>query len=243
MNIRNVQNNRTKYFYAVLFLNDYYPKVSETATIPETKVFDITANSNSVSVKWLNDTTLYVRHNLQLPLTLEMWNAKGEPIFYCPILKSDIDSLSVGEIAIESSTAIIMNFTNVAKPVGSEVFKLAMKSLPTFDLKQEAFVSPDLPTDIKACSTQQGLAIVFRRHSLDALFDLIAEFDETYWHSMEETYDLQYLTQESCYKDCFFASKYTSELQDILDMIDVSKYNVKYSWENARIKEQNSRYL
>lgn len=221
MNIRNAQNNRTKYFYTVLFLNDYYPKVSESAIIPETKVFDITVDSNSVSVKWLDDKTLYVRHNLKLPLTLEMWNAKGEPIFYCPILKSDIDSLSVGEVAIESSTAIMMNFTNVTKPVPGEVFKLAMKSLPTFDLKQNGFVLPELPMDVKACNTQTGLAIIFRRHSLDALFDLIAEFDETYWHSMEETYDLQYLTQNSCYKDCYFAGKYTSELQDMLDIINV----------------------
>ena len=45
--------------------------------------------------------------------------------------------------------------------------------------------------------------------------------DETYWHSMEETFDLQYLTQNSCYKDCYFACKYTSELQDILDLINL----------------------
>jgi hypothetical protein len=235
MNGNNTRNKKTKYFYAVLFLNDYYPKTNTTATILETKVFDITETSNNASVKWLNESTLYVRHNLRLPLTLEMWNAKGEPIFYCPILKDDIDSLCVGEIAKQSDTAITLNFTNVDKPIAGEVFKLAMKSLPTFDLKQQAFTLPELPLEVKTCENQTGLAIIFRRHSLDALFDLIAEFDETYWHSMEQTFDLQCLTQESCYKDGFFASKYTSELQDILDFIDVNRYNVKYSWENVNV--------
>jgi hypothetical protein len=230
----NVQNKKVKYFYTVLFLNNYYPKRPKpSATIPETKVFDIMADTNTSSVKWLDETTLYVRHNLKLPLTLEMWNAEGQPIFYCPILKDDIDSLSVGDIAKESDTSITLKFDNVEKPVGNQIFKLAMKSLPLFDLKQQAFTLPELPLDVKAIEDQTGLAIVFRRHSLDALFDLIAEFDETYWHSLEQTYDLQYLTQESCYKDCFFAGKYTSELQDILDLIDVNRYNIKYSWQNA----------
>ena len=245
MNARNVQNKKTKYFYTVLFLNDYYPKKpAEVATIPETKVFNIMADSNTSNIKWLDESTLYVRHNLKLPLTLEMWNAQGEPIFYCPVLKADIESLTIGDIAVSSPTAITLGFTSVAKPQGNEIFKLAMKSLPTFDLKNQDFTLPDAPLDVKALENQTGLAIIFRRHSLDALFDLIAEFDETYWHSMEQTYDLQYLTQESCYKDCYFAGKFTSELQDVLDMIDVNRYNVKYSWENTKIQEQqNSRYL
>jgi hypothetical protein len=28
--------------------------------------------------------------------------------------------------------------------------------------------------------------------------------------------------------------KYTNELQDVLDIIDVTKYNIKYSWENLK---------
>lgn len=47
-----------------------------------------------------------------------------------------------------------------------------------------------------------GLAIIFRRQSLDALFDLIADFDETYWHTFDKSFDMQYLTKKSCYRKC-----------------------------------------
>ena len=221
MNIRNIRTNKPKYFYAVLFLNNYFPPKPESATKPVTKVFEITENSNSASVKWLDDKTLYVRHNLKLPLTLEMWDANGKPVFYCPILKDDIDSMTIGEICKESDTAITLGFSDVPKPQGNQVYKLAIKSLPAFDLKDQSITLPELPLDERVQSNKTCLAIIFRRNSLDSLFDLIAEFDETYWHSMEETYDLQYLTQNSCYKDCYFAGKYTSELQDMLDIINV----------------------
>ncbi len=235
MNVRNIKNNKHKYFYTVLFLNDYYPKKqTASAETPETKIFDIMKDSNSSSVKWLDENKLWVRHNLRLPVTLEMWNADGQPIFYCPILKDDIDSFSVGEITKESDFTLTLGFNNIKKPEGNEIYKLAIRSLPLFDLKQQAFTLPSLPLDVKAAECQTGLAIVFRRNSLDALFDLIAEFDESYWHSMEQTFDLQYLTQESCYKDCFFAGKFTSELQDVIDLIDVNRYNIKYSWENIK---------
>ena len=236
--MNNIQANKYKYFYTVLFLNNYYPKKpAQPAEVAETKIFDIMSDSNTSSLKWLKidgKDMLWVRHNLKLPLTLEMWDNNKEPIFYCPILKDDIDSFSIGGITKESNSTLLLDFSTVKKPEGNEIYKLAVRSLPLFDLKQQAFTLPSLPLGVKAAECQTGLAIVFRRKSLDALFDLIAEFDESYWHSMEDTYDLQYLTQESCYKDCFFAGKYTSELQDILDLIDVSRYNVKYSWENIK---------
>ena len=235
MDIRNIKTNKHKYFYTVLFLNNYFPvKNTNDNNISKTKYFEITENSNSATIKWLEDNTLFVRHNLKLPITLEMWNASGKPIFYCPILKDDIESMTIGEICKQSDTSLTLGFTDIKKPEGNEIFKLAIKSLPEFDLKDPTTKSLELPLDEQIENNQTGLAIIFRRNSLDSLFDLVAEFDETYWHSMQQTYDLQYLTQNSCYKDCYFACKYTSELQDILDLLDVSKYQLKYSWQNAR---------
>ena len=40
------------------------------ANSPVTKLFDITATSNSSNVKWLDEDTLWVRHNLPLPVTM-----------------------------------------------------------------------------------------------------------------------------------------------------------------------------
>lgn len=234
MNVSNICPTRKKYFYTVLFLNNYYPpKPKSEAFKPETKIFEISEDTNSSNVKWLSDGKLWIRHNLKFPITMEMWDANGVPNFYCPILKDDIDSLSVGEIVIESNTTLTLDFTNISKPSGNEVFKLAMRSLPLFNLKDQSFKLPSLPLD-EQIDNQTGLAIIFRRNSLDALFDLIAEFDESYWHSMAESYDLEYLTKESCYKDCYFSTKFTNELQDILDLIDVNQYNIKYSWENRQ---------
>ena len=76
--------------------------------------------------------------------------------------------------------------------------------------------------------------MVFRRHSLDSLFDLIAEFDDTYYHSLEKSADLQYLTRMSCYKDVSFQVKCTNNLQDVIDLIDINRFEVKYSWEDGR---------
>ena len=157
-------------------------------------MFEIKNNTQTANIYWFEDTKLFVRHNLRLPLTLEMWDAEWNPIFYCPILKDDIDSLSVGEIIKESNTSLVLNFDNIKKPAAGEIYKLAMRSLPIFDLKTTEPSLPTLPLDERIEANQTGLAIIFRRNSLEALFDLIAEFDETYWHSMEKTFDLQYLT-------------------------------------------------
>ena len=207
MNIHNIHSKKTQYFYTVLFLNNYYPKkeVKPEAVIPETKLFEICADTNTSTIKWLTPDKLWVRHNMRYPLTLEMWNAYNEHIFYCPILKEDIDSLTVGNVVIESGTSLVLSFTDNPPPRGNEIFKLAIRSLPLFDLKHQDFKLPQLPLDQRIENNQTGLAIIFRRNTLDSLFDLIAEFDETYWHSMEQNFDLQYLTQESCYKDCYFA--------------------------------------
>ena len=59
-------------------------------------------------------------------------------------------------------------------------------------------------------------------------------FDDTYYHSLEKSADLQYLTRMSCYKDVSFQVKYTNNLQDVIDLIDINRFEVKYSWEDGR---------
>lgn len=237
---------KQKYFYTILFLDDYYPerKCDKTTVdefqhveTPELKNFEITASTNTENVKWLDENTLYVRHNLKLPLTLEMWNAEGKPIFYCPLLKEGIDSISVGQVVIESSRAITLHFNEeTPPPYGKEVFKLAIKTLPSFDttskrLAQSESLKIGKALDELISEQPVGMAIVFRRHSLDALMDLIVDFDETYWHSLAEGNDLKYLTNKSLFQSCRFTTKYTSELQDVIDLIDPSQYEIKFSWQ------------
>lgn len=275
MNYNNVKPKREKYFYTVLFLNDYFPR-KPLAAVPETKYFDIQKDTNNTFVKWKECTHhleteeskykdlyeeyniepeelpvngddkhchLWIRHNLKYPITLEMWDDKGKPIFYCPILKDDTQSLSVGEIIIEKNNGLIIDFTHIKKPEGNQTYKLGMRSLPLFNLEQQSFHLPPLPLD-EIIANQTGLAIVFRRKSVDALFDLITEFDESYWHSLETSFDLQYLTQESCYKNCYFSTKFTNDLQEVLDMIDMNNYKIQYSWENPRLNQyENPRYV
>jgi hypothetical protein len=236
---------KQKYFYTVLYLDDYYPERKYDKTtdnevqhveIPVLKNFDITAQTNTENVKWLDENVLYVRHNLKLPLTLEMWNADGKPIFYCPLLKEGIDSISVGQVVVESSRAITLHFNEeILPPKGNEVFKLAIKTLPNFDTTSNRLVN-DVQKVGKALdeiisSQPVGMAIVFRRHNIDALFDLIVDFDETYWHSLAEGNDLKYLTRKSLFQSCRFTTKYTSELQDVIDLIDTSLYEIKFSWQ------------
>lgn len=232
INANNIHPTRHSYFYTVLFLNDFYPTMPDApANSPVTKLFDITATSNSSNVKWLDEDTLWIRHNLPLPVTMQMWDETGTPILYVPILQKDVDSISIGNVVCEGTTSIRIDFRPLTKPTGNQVYKFAIRSLPLFDLKEQAFHLPGMPLDQKVCQ-QTGLAIVFRRQSLDALFDLIAEFDESYFHSFAQSYDLQYLTKESCYKNATFTTLYTNSLQDAIDLIDVNKYNIKYSWEN-----------
>ena len=117
-----------------------------------------------------------------------------------------------------------------------------MKTLPSFDTTSERLqpeqsqdtrnVAKALDEIVKA--TQTGVAIVFRRNSLDAHFDLLAEFDETYLHSLAESSDLKYLTQMSKFRTVKWLTKYTSNLQDVLDEINVKYYEVRFSWKEER---------
>ena len=223
--------HRKNYFYTVLFLDDYYSQKPYEPTPPVTKMFNITEDVDTSNLKWLDNNRLLVRHNLQLPISVEMWDNNNHPLLYCPILAKDIDNITMGDIAIESGTSLIIYFTRINKPQFNQVYKLVIRSQPNFDLQDKA-PSNTLPSF--NCNRPRGLAVVFRRHSLDSLFDLIAEFDDTYYHSLEKSADLQYLTRMSCYKDVSFQVKYTNNLQDVIDLIDINRFEVKYSWEDGR---------
>lgn len=245
-----------KYFYTILFLDDYYPeRINDGTTvrepefleIPELKKFEITNRTNTENVKWLDTNTLYVRHNLKLPLTLEMWNADNKPIFYCPVLKEGIDSISVGQVVIESNRSITLHFNEEnPPPADGESYILSMKELPSMDAMNKRTSSNDIinlsnALDEIISAEPVGLAIVFRRRTIDELFDLIADFDESYWHSLSQGTDLKYLTRKSLYQKCQFTTKYTSELQDVVDLIDPSLYEIKFSW-NETSRSMNSEY-
>lgn len=230
--------HRKSYFYTVLYLDNYYPQSHKPeGEKPITKMYDVTEDVNTANLKWLDSNRLLVRHNLPMPLSVEMWDHENRPIFYCPILAKDVDSLTLGDIAIESNNSLVLCFTRMNKPQFNQVYKLAVRSQPGFDLGPGK--RPDMPRlPEEQHRRPKGLAMVFRRHSLDALFDLIAEFDQAYYHSLESSADLQYLTKTSCYKDVSFQTKYTNNLQDVVDMIDVSHFDVKYSWEDGRDRRQ-----
>lgn len=100
MNYTNIKPNKQKYFYTVLFLNNYFPKKAEQENKSVLKVIELT-DVDCANFKWESTlesgikNKLIVHHHLPLPLTLEMWDNNGNPIFYCPLLKEDIDSLTI----------------------------------------------------------------------------------------------------------------------------------------------------
>ena len=103
--------HRKSYFYTVLFLDNYYPQtpIDPPACQPITKVFDITEDSNTINLKWLDSNKLLVRHNLPLPVTVEMWDHENRPILYCPILAKDVDNITMGDIAVEDGAKKLRN--------------------------------------------------------------------------------------------------------------------------------------
>lgn len=235
-----------KYFYTVLFLDDYYPERRSSSTASENlrvetpilKTFEIKKDTNTENIKWMkdgDDLCLFVRHMLPLPITLEMWNAEGKPIFYCPLLKKGIDSISVGQIVIEDNFSLKLYFDGeVAPPEEDETFKLSLKTLPSFDTTSDRLVK-DVNTVSKALDEiidvdKCGLAIIFRRNSLDSHFDLECEFDESYLHSLAEANDLKYLTRMSKFRDVKWLTKYTDNLQSVLELINTDAYEVRFSW-------------
>ena len=232
-----------KYFYTVLFLDRYFGPDRQQNIYPyprkpdgRIKSWQICADTQTPDIKWLDQHRLYVKHDLPMPITLEMWDDKFKPIVYCPILKKDVCNVTLGDVVVNDSRSIIINFYNTRPPQYNQVFKLAIRNLPDFNLMPEDGdpMSKRLSDIIERPRFRTGIAFIFRRNTLDGLYDLISEFDEAYYHSLDENSDLQYLTEKSCYKDVHFTTKYTNNLQDVLDLIDTDVYKVQYSWENHK---------
>lgn len=232
----NHQKHVDNYFYTILFLKDYFQPVDNKPPKGKTLYYYITETFEKNSVlEWKNDK-LIIYHNLKLPITLEIWDADNQPLIYAPIIQNDVNSLTIGQVLLQDDNTIEIDFSNLPKPVANEKFKLGIKELVDFQ-----FNTPEL-TDTReylesiTCSPKKGtgLAIVFRRNSLESLYDLIATFDETYFHTMDEGGDIQYLTQRSCYKDIHFTTIYTNNLQDVLDNINTFEYKIEYSWEQYK---------
>jgi len=236
--------SRDKYFYTILFLDDYFPAMPKNwkefeyqVELPKLRSFEISADTNTTDVKWIDGNTLYVRHGLTLPLTLEMWNAEGKPIFYVPLLKEGIDSISVGQVVIESTHTIHLIFNeDNPPPAQGETYKLSLKTLPQFDTTSNRLVNKnDVAKTDKAFDelidvNKTGMAIVFRRNSMDAHFDLEVEFDEMYLHSLSDAHDIRYLTDKSKFQRAKWLTMYTDNLQDVVEQINTNIYEVKFSW-------------
>ena len=236
---------REKHFYTILFLEDYFPKKSKEdeyhVELPELKKYKITNKTNTDEVKWKELNVLQVKHGLTLPLTLEMWDDKGKPIFYVPLLKEGIDSISVGQVVIESESTILLYFNEEnPMPQEGETFKLALKTLPQFDTTSERLVKKDIDVDNakkffdEAFEVKKtGVAIVFKRHNLEAHFDLIEEFDNVYLHTEDQAHDVRYLVDRGRFQKVKWLSMYTDNLQDVLDQINTELYEIKFSWKNT----------
>lgn len=240
----NHKHHAEKYFYTILFLDNYYnqPDINRPIMPPvkpnggQLKSWDICEDTETANIHWIDENRLYVRHNLQMPITLQMWDHQKNTIVYCPILKLNVDNVTMGNVQVDSPRSIIINFDTDKKPRFNQVYHLAIRSLPDFSLSPQEHQICEKPLShlIEMPKMKNGLALIFRRNTLDGLYDLIAEFDDAYYHSLDDSSDLRYLTDKSCYKDVHFVTKYTNNLQDIIDLIDVGYYNIQYSWQDHK---------
>lgn len=79
---------------------------------------------------------------------------------------------------------------------------------------------------------EKGQAIVYRRKTLDMLFDLIGDIDDQYYHTLYDNTDLTYLDQETRNIDLYFRVIYTSNVNDIYKYINPNGYVLKFDWQD-----------
>lgn len=80
---------------------------------------------------------------------------------------------------------------------------------------------------------QKGQAIIYRRKTLDMLFDLIGDIDEQYYHTLYDNTDLTFLDQETRNKDVQFRIVYTDNIvRDIEKYVNPNGYTVKFDWQD-----------
>lgn len=66
---------------------------------------------------------------------------------------------------------------------------------------------------------------------MDAHFDLIKEFDESYLHSgADNSDDMKYFTRLSRFQTVKWMTIYTDNLQDVMDQVNASAYEVRFAW-------------
>ena len=78
----------------------------------------------------------------------------------------------------------------------------------------------------------KGQAIIYRRKTLDMLFDLIGDIDESYYHTLYDNTDLNYLDRETRNIDVHFRVVYTANLYDLFKYINPNGYTVRFDWQD-----------
>ena len=79
---------------------------------------------------------------------------------------------------------------------------------------------------------EKGQAIVYRRKTLDMLFDLIGDIDEQYYHTLYDNNDLVFLDQETRNENVFFRILYTNNVKDVYKVINPNGYVVRFDWQD-----------
>lgn len=79
---------------------------------------------------------------------------------------------------------------------------------------------------------EKGQAIIYRRKTLDMLFDLIGDIDEQYYHTLYDNTDLTFLDQETRNIDTQFRVVYTENVYDVIKLINPNGYIIKYDWQD-----------
>ena len=234
------QKHRQKRFYAVALLDKYYedqmehqpPKRPKRAI---QKTVQIKADSQSETVQWIDTDHVRIEHGLSLPITLQIWDNQMKPCVYAPILKMGAQTVTLGKVTVQSQTSVVVDFTGQKKPMLDQIWTLKAKHLEELSLAGQTCPSQKSLGQLAHFPRvrQRGLALVFRRATLDSLFDLISQFDDQWWHSSDESSVSKWIAQKSAYKQVTFFVKWTDDLQQVLDTIDPRMWDVKFSWDEA----------
>lgn len=85
---------------------------------------------------------------------------------------------------------------------------------------------------VKSKSLQmKGQATIYRRKTLDMLFDLMRDIDQIYNHSDVEG-DLAYIQQETNTFNVYYKVIYTADFFRVLHQIDKDAYLIKFAWQD-----------
>lgn len=78
---------------------------------------------------------------------------------------------------------------------------------------------------------EKGRCIIYRRKTLDMLFDLIGDIDEQYYHTLYDNSNLTFLDQETRNENIFFRIIYSGNIvRDVQKYVNPNGYSVKFDW-------------